>query len=145
MLDVRRRFGDVHGYINALEGWIIDALALLGTPAERRPGYVGVWVRPVSAAGEARPEKIAAIGVRLRHWVSSHGFSLNVAPDLAHFSGIVPCGIHDAHVTSLAELGIAARYPEVDRALRFAFERRFGRARAVPCIVADRQGAPAPA
>jgi lipoyl(octanoyl) transferase len=128
MLDVRRRFGDVRAYVAALEDWIIDALASLGVTGERRAGLVGVWVRRERQGGEgARDEhdKIAAIGVRLSRWVSSHGVSLNVAPDLGHYAGIVPCGIRDAGVTSLAEIGRSVGLAEVDLALRATFERRF--------------------
>ncbi|MFZ1103891.1 MAG: lipoyl(octanoyl) transferase LipB [Hyphomicrobiaceae bacterium] len=139
MLDVRRRFGDVRAYVTALEDWVIDALATLGVQGERWPGRVGVWVRrrpdesangasraDASAAAEETREKIAAIGVRLSRWVSSHGIALNVAPNLAGFKGIVPCGIRDAGVTSLAALGRNVSLGEVDRALRTAFEQRFG-------------------
>jgi lipoyl(octanoyl) transferase len=144
MLDVKRRFGDVRAYVAALEDWIVDALARLGVEGERRTGLVGVWVRR-SGQDSGREggdgagwDKIAAIGVRLSRWVSSHGVSLNVAPDLGHYAGIVPCGIRDAGVTSLAALaGAAGRAPglgEVDRALRAAFERRFA------CRLADIDG-----
>lgn len=133
MVDVKRRFGDVRAYVAALEDWAIDALALLGVKGERWPGRIGIWVRPrpedVDTSGTADPtayEKIAAIGVRLSRWVSSHGLALNVAPDLADFAGIVPCGIRDAGVTSLAALGRDISLGEADRALRTAFERRFG-------------------
>src|SRR5262245_3658266 len=125
MLDVKRRFGDVRAYVAALEAWIIDALAMLDVEAERRPGQVGVWVRRRRADGEPACDKIAAIGVRLSRWVSSHGFSLNVAPDLAHYAGIVPCGIRDAGVTSLADLGRNTSLGEVDLALRATFDARF--------------------
>jgi lipoyl(octanoyl) transferase len=125
MLDVGRRWGDVRAYVTALETLIIDALAALGVEAHCRSGLVGVWVRRQEVDSE-RHEKIAAIGVRLRRWVSSHGFSINVAPDLAHFSGIVPCGIRDDGVTSLAELGSGAGLEELDHALRRAFEHRIG-------------------
>src|SRR5215470_4504492 len=100
MLDVRARWGDVRAYVAALEGLIIEALAALGVEAYTRDGLVGVWVRRKDG-GRERQDKIAAIGVRLRRWVSSHGLSINVAPDLAHFRGIVPCGIRDDGVTSL--------------------------------------------
>jgi lipoyl(octanoyl) transferase len=125
MLDVGRRFGDVRAYVAALEGLIVDALAQLGVRAETLDGRVGVWV-PRQEPGQGGHDKIAAIGVRLRRWVSSHGFSVNVAPDLEHFSGIVPCGIADAGATSLAHLGVDAGLAELDRALRRAFERNFG-------------------
>jgi lipoyl(octanoyl) transferase len=125
LLDVKRRFGDVRAYVAALEDWIIGALARLDVRAERRPRQVGVWVRRRRTNGEDTHDKIAAIGVRLSHWVSSHGISLNVSPDLAHYAGIVPCGIRDGGVTSLADLGRNASLSEVDLALRAAFERRF--------------------
>src|SRR5882724_2265599 len=121
MLDVRHRWGDVRAYVTALETLIIDTLAPLGVEAHTRSGLVGVWVRR-QEDGREQEDKIAAIGVRLRRWVSSHGLSINVAPDLAHFSGIVPCGIRDDGVTSLAELGIGADLKALDRALRTAFE-----------------------
>src|SRR5690349_19065224 len=126
MLDVRARWGDVRAYVAALEGLIIDALAALGVSAYTREGLVGVWVCRRNR-GDERQDKIAAIGVRLRRWVSSHGLSINVAPDLAHFSGIVPCGIRDDGVTSLADLGSAAGMQALDAALRTVFERRIGR------------------
>ena len=107
MLDLRRRGADVRAFVAGLEGWIIGALAAFGVAGERREGRVGIWVsRPEPAA--AREDKIAAIGVRVRRWVSFHGISLNVEPDLAHFAGIVPCGVREHGVTSLADLGIAA-------------------------------------
>jgi lipoyl(octanoyl) transferase len=121
MLDVRRRWGDVRAFVSALEGLIIDALAALGVPAYTRAGLVGVWVRH-QQDGVERQEKIAAIGVRLRRWISSHGFSINVSPELGHFSGIVPCGIRDDGVTSLENLGVKAGMVALDEALRAAFE-----------------------
>jgi lipoyl(octanoyl) transferase len=124
MLDVKRRFGDVRTYVAALEDWIIDTLATLGVTGERRPGLVGVWVR-CRGKGEGTPDKIAAIGVRLSRWVSSHGVSFNVAPDLSHYAGIVPCGIRDTGVTSLAALGLRVDLARIDEALRAGFERRF--------------------
>jgi lipoyl(octanoyl) transferase len=125
MLDVKRRFGgDVRAYVAALEDWIIDALAGLGVTGERRAGFVGVWVRR-REDGNGAPDKIAAVGVRLSRWVSSHGVSLNVAPELGHYAGIVPCGIKDAGVTSLAALGHKVELAKVDKALHAAFERRF--------------------
>jgi lipoyl(octanoyl) transferase len=125
MLDVGRRFGDVRAYVAALEALIIDALAYLGVEARTVSGRIGVWVRCQEPSADGY-EKIAAIGVRLRRWVSSHGFSVNVAPDLEHYSGIVPCGITDAGATSLARLGVHASLDGLDRALRAAFETRFG-------------------
>lgn len=123
MLDVQRRFGtDVRAFVATLEGWIIDSLAAFGLVGEVRPGRVGVWVHP--APGE--PErKIAAIGIRIRHGVSFHGVSLNVDPDLSQYDGIVPCGIADRGVTSLAALGRTVSMEAVDICLRRAFERAF--------------------
>jgi lipoyl(octanoyl) transferase len=124
MLDVRRRGGDVRAFVCDLEAWLIDTLATFGVTGERRPGRIGVWVRRPER-GPAVEDKIAAIGIRLRRWVSFHGISLNVAPDLEHFSGIVPCGVQAHGVTSLADLGITASMAEVNAALRAAFETRF--------------------
>jgi lipoyl(octanoyl) transferase len=123
MLDVKRRGGDVRAFVAALEAWIIDVLADLGVAGETRQGRVGIWVARPGATGE---DKIAAIGLRLRKWVSLHGASLNVAPDLAHYDGIVPCGLSEHGVTSLAALGVEVPMNEVDRALRARFARRFG-------------------
>jgi len=125
MLRVGTRYGDVRAYVAALEAWIIDALAALGLRAETIAGRVGVWVAKDAAAAQGH-DKIAAIGVRLRRWVSSHGFSINVAPDLSHFAGIVPCGIGDSGVTSLAGLGLTDSFAPLDAALRRTFEARFG-------------------
>ena len=124
MLDVRRRVGDVRAFVAALEDWLIDALAELDVRGVRRQGHIGVWVKRPGTDGESFA-KIAAIGVRLSRWVSSHGISLNVAPDLADYAGIVPCGIRDAGVTSLAELGRTTDMDKVDAILRATFERRF--------------------
>ena len=127
MLDVKRRFGDVRAYVSSLEDWVIDTLAMLGAAGERQPGRIGVWVRRREQADDrGTHDKIAAIGVRLSRWVSSHGISLNIAPDLSHYSGIVPCGIRDGGVTSLADLGLTTDLRRVDLALRAAFEHRFG-------------------
>ena len=127
LLDVKRRFGDVRAFVTSLEDWIIDTLAALEVAGERQQGRVGVWVRR-REPGDPRGthDKIAAIGVRLSRWVSSHGISLNVTPDLRHYAGIVPCSIRDGGVTSLADLGKTADMSVVDTALRVAFERRFG-------------------
>jgi lipoyl(octanoyl) transferase len=125
MLDLKPRGGDVRAFVAGLEGWLIATLAEFGVTAERRAGRVGVWVaRPDKGAGAE--DKIAAIGIRLRRWVSFHGVSLNVAPDLEHYSGIVPCGVSEHGVTSLADLGISASMADVDAALRRAFEGIFG-------------------
>jgi lipoyl(octanoyl) transferase len=129
MLDLDRRRPDVRLYVHALEDWIIASLAALDVRAERRPGAVGIWVpRPdkYGSGGEGRQDKIAAIGIRIRRWVTFHGISLNVAPDLEHFSGVVPCGMKTEGVTSLADLGIVASMPEVDAVLRREFEAVFG-------------------
>ena len=121
MLDLAPRGRDVRRFVRSIEAWLIATLAGLGVRGEHREGRVGIWVeRP---GGEA---KIAAIGLRLRHWISYHGVSLNVAPDLSHYDGIVPCGIGDHGVTSLAELGIAASMGEVDDALMRQFAAAFG-------------------
>ncbi len=117
MLDLAARRKDTRAFVGALEGWIVEALDSLGVKAGVVPGQVGVWV------GDA---KIAAIGVKLRRWVSFHGVSLNVAPDLEHFTGIVPCGIADADVTSLERLGRATEPAIVDAALKTASIRTFG-------------------
>jgi len=122
MLDLKRRKPDVRAFVRDLEAWLIGALAEFGVTGERRADRVGIWV----ARGNGREDKIAAIGVRIRHWVTYHGVALNVAPDLSHFSGIVPCGVRGHGVTSLADLGIAAPMAEVDAALKASFERVFG-------------------
>ena len=122
MLDLKRRGPDVRAFVHNLEEWLIRALAELGVKGERRDGRVGIWV----ARSGGREDKIAALGVRVRHWVTFHGVSLNVAPDLTHFSGIVPCGIKEHGVTSLADLGIPASMADADVALRKAFEAVFG-------------------
>ena len=132
MLNLKRRRPDVRAFVSALEGWLIDTLAAFDVTGERRETRVGVWVRrpdkPRVIDGSMAEDKIAALGIRVRRWVSFHGVALNVAPDLAHFSGIVPCGIGEAHygVTSLRDLGRAATMGDVDLALRSAFEMRFG-------------------
>ncbi len=125
MLDLGRRDRrDVRVFVRDLEEWVIRALARLGVKGERRKGRVGIWV----AGRDGREDKIAAIGVRLKQWVSYHGVSLNVSPDLSHYSGIVPCGIseQDLGVTSLAALGIGASLTDTDEALKAAFVEIFG-------------------
>jgi lipoyl(octanoyl) transferase len=127
MLDLKRRQPDVRAYVAGLEQWIIRTLAAFNVTGERREDRVGVWVkRPDKGAGHE--DKIAAIGVRLRRWVSFHGISINVEPDLTHFAAIVPCGIVDPRygVTSLADLGLPVTMEDVDVALRQAFEELFG-------------------
>ena len=113
VLDLAARGRDVRAYVHALEGWVIAALAQLGVVAFRAPGRIGIWTH--DAAG--REAKVGAIGVRVRRWVTMHGFALNVAPDLSHFGGIVPCGLPDHPVTSLAALGVDADLAAVDAAL----------------------------
>ena len=125
MLDVKRRTGDVRAFVSALEDWVIAALAELGVTGETRPHRVGVWVRRPERGADAE-DKIAAIGLRLKRWVSLHGISLNVAPDLSHYAGIVPCGIAEHGVTSLADLGIPHTFEVVDKVLRRQFEQRLG-------------------
>ena len=125
MLDLTTRAKDVRAFVAALEAWIIEALAAFNVRGEVRPGRVGVWVER-KGAGWSREDKIAAIGVKLRKWVSFHGISFNVEPDLGHFSGIVPCGVTDHGVTSLVDLGLPVTMDEADAALRTAFERVFG-------------------
>jgi lipoyl(octanoyl) transferase len=126
MLDLRRRGADVRAHVRGLETWAIEALARFGVRGERRNGRVGVWVaRPGGGA-----DKIAAIGVRIRHWVTFHGMSINLAPDLSHYGGIVPCGIaagptEPYGVTSLAALGRSTTMDELDTVLRQTFERCF--------------------
>lgn len=122
LLDLKRRTPDVRAYVCRLEDWLIRTLADFDVRGERRDGRVGIWV--ARAAG--REDKIAAIGVRVRQWVTFHGISLNVAPDLSHFAGIVPCGIREHGVTSLADLGRPAGMPEVDAALQRRFLEVFG-------------------
>jgi lipoyl(octanoyl) transferase len=129
MLDLNRRGRDVRRFVCDLEEWVIDALAEFGVRGERRAGRVGIWVtRPEKAPnpdGSAREDKVAAIGVRLRRWVSFHGLSINVEPDLAHFDGIVPCGIREHGVTSLVDLGLPVTMGDLDAALRATFPARF--------------------
>lgn len=127
MLDLKRRRPDVRAYVASLEQWIIRTLAAFNVRGERREDRVGVWVaRPDK--GKGFEDKIAAIGVRLRRWVSFHGISINIDPDLTHFSAIVPCGVTDPRygVTSLADLGLTATSADVDIALRQAFAEVFG-------------------
>lgn len=126
MLDLTRRGRDVHAFVGALEAWVIGALARFNVVGEVRPGRVGVWVERRTPGFPAREDKIAAIGVKLRKWVSFHGISLNVEPDLTHFSGIVPCGVTEHGVTSLVDLGLPATLGEADAALRASFETVFG-------------------
>jgi len=121
MLDLKHRKPDVRAFVFELEAWLIDALAELGVAAERRDGRVGLWV-----ARGGQEQKIAAIGIRISRWVSYHGISLNVAPELSHYDGIVPCGISEHGVTSLADLGCETNMTIVDAVLRRQFEAHFG-------------------
>ncbi|WP_188854920.1 lipoyl(octanoyl) transferase LipB [Aureimonas glaciei] len=130
MLDLKRRRPDVRAFVSALEHWIIATLGDFQVRGERREDRVGVWVRrpdrPAGPGGSMAEDKIAAIGIRLRKWVTLHGISLNVDPDLDHFGGIVPCGVSDHGVTSLVDLGLPVSMPDVDLVLRQHFEEIFG-------------------
>ncbi len=130
MLDVSRREKDVRCFVRHLENWVIAALAEFNVRGEIRPGRVGVWVprpdKPRTADGSLAEDKIAAIGIKLRRWVSFHGISINVEPDLTHFSGIVPCGIRDHGVTSLVDLGLPVTLGDLDAALRKTFAPAMG-------------------
>jgi len=129
MLDVGARGRDVRQFVGALESWVIATLAEFSVKGERRAGRVGVWVARHDKApnpdGSLREDKIAAIGVKLRRWVSFHGLSINVEPDLAHFDGIVPCGIRGHGVTSLVDLGLPVSLADLDAALLHTFPRMF--------------------
>ena len=124
MLDLEKRGKDIRCFVHALEGWLISALAQLGVAARREPGRIGLWVG--DGANEA---KIAAIGVRVKRWVTLHGFSVNISPDLSHFGGIVPCGISEYGVTSLAALGVNAGMNYLDAALERSFPAFLGELR----------------
>jgi lipoyl(octanoyl) transferase len=130
MLDVGRRGHDVRRFVQQLEGWVIATLARFGVEGHIRDGRVGVWVerpdRPRSATGALAEDKIAAIGIRLRKWISFHGISINLNPELGHFSGIVPCGISAHGVTSLHDLGLDLSMAELDAALKDSFAETFG-------------------
>jgi lipoyl(octanoyl) transferase len=125
MLDLTRRTPDLRRYVAALEAWLIATLAAFNIRGERREDRVGVWVRRPDR-GEGAEDKIAAIGIRVRRWATFHGVSLNVEPDLTHYDGIVPCGVSRHGVTSLVDLGRPVTMPEVDAAMRGAFEQVFG-------------------
>lgn len=129
MLDVGKRGRDVRGFVQQLESWVIAALAEFNVTGEIREGRVGVWVRrddkPLLTDGRTAEDKIAAIGIRLRKWISFHGISINVEPNLEHFSGIVPCGITEYGVTSLVDLGLPVTMADLDVALRRTFEEIF--------------------
>lgn len=129
MLDVGKRGHDVRAFVQQLEDWVIATLAEFNVTGEKRDGRVGVWVvredKPLSVTGQPPEDKIAAIGIRLRKWISFHGISINVEPDLDHFTGIVPCGITEHGVTSLVDLGLPVVMDDVDVALRKCFEQVF--------------------
>lgn len=129
MLDVKKRGGDVRCFVRALEKWVILALAEFGLRGEIRQGRVGVWVerpdRTPNADGTPAEDKIAAIGIKIRRWVSFHGISINVEPELSHFSGIIPCGIRDHGVTSLVDLGLPVTMADLDAALMATFDLAF--------------------
>ena len=131
LLDVGKRGRDVRAFVCQIENWIIATLASFNVTGERRAGRVGVWVtrpdKPRHADGTLQEDKIAALGIRLRKWVSFHGLSINVEPDLSHFDGIVPCGISAHGVTSLVDLGLPVTMDDVDVALRQTFEASFPR------------------
>ena len=122
MLDLQRRGADLHQFVRNLEQWLIDTLAVFGVSGERRQGRVGVWV----SLGRDEEEKIAAIGIRVRRWVTYHGVSLNVAPDLSHYDGIVACGVPEHGVTSLEALGVQTDMSEIDAVLKEKFNALFG-------------------
>lgn len=126
MLDLTKRRRDVRAFVASLEAWVIGALARFNVEGEIRDGRVGVWVERRTPGLPPREDKIAAIGVKLRRWVSFHGISLNVEPDLSHFSGIVPCGIAEHGVTSLVDLGLPVTMDEADEALKASFRIVFG-------------------
>jgi lipoyl(octanoyl) transferase len=130
MLDLKRRKEDVRAFVAALEDWIIGALGRFNVKGERRDDRIGVWVvrpdRPSLPDGHPAEDKIAAIGIRLRRWVSFHGIAVNVEPDLSHFGGIVPCGISGYGVTSLVDLGLPVTMEDFDIALKASFEDVFG-------------------
>jgi len=128
LLDLTRRARDVRGFVHALEGWVIATLGDLGVEGWRAEGRVGIWTQDI----DGREAKIGAIGVRIRRWVTMHGFSVNLSPDLSHFAGIVPCGIEEFGVTSLARLGLAVSHAEWDEAL-LARAPGFFEALDVPC------------
>ena len=136
MMDLNHRGRDVRRFVRDLEEWMIVTLSTFGVTGERREGRVGIWVDRGQHGGlPGKEEKIAAIGVRLRRWVSFHGVSLNISPDLGHYDGIVPCGISQHGVTSLLALGVTVTIEDVDIALRDAFERVFERQTVTPSLV----------
>jgi lipoyl(octanoyl) transferase len=127
MLDLARRGPDVRAFVCALESWLIRTLAAFNIKGETRTGRVGIWVdRPATGGRSGQEDKIAALGIRVRRWVTFHGIALNVEPDLGHFSGIVPCGLRDHGVTSMHALGHLVTMPEVDAALMACWPGAFG-------------------
>lgn len=136
MLDLNRRKRDVRVFVEMLEAWVIATLDQFNVKGEIREGRVGVWVtrddKPLAAAGQPQEDKIAAIGIRMRKWVSFHGISINLEPELDHFSGIVPCGIAEHGVTSLVDLGLPVTMTDLDVALKTQFQEVFGDARPKP-------------
>jgi len=129
MLDLNKRGRDVRAFVKQLETWVIDTLEQFNIKGEIRDGRVGVWVerhdKPLTSSGQTPEDKIAAIGIRLRKWVSFHGISINVEPDLSHFTGIVPCGITEHGVTSLVDMGLPVTMDDLDIALRESFAKIF--------------------
>jgi lipoyl(octanoyl) transferase len=139
LLDLKRRTPDVRAFVAALEDWLIAALARFNVRAERREDRVGLWVRRPEKAQGAE-DKIAAIGIRVRRWVTFHGVALNVDPDLDHFAGIVPCGVKRQGVTSLVDLGLPVSMPDADLALRATFAEVFGPTRDAPAQLSSLLG-----
>ncbi|KRB44751.1 lipoyl(octanoyl) transferase LipB [Phenylobacterium sp. Root700] len=135
MLDLTKRRRDVRAFVASLETWVIGALGRFNVEGEMRDGRVGVWVERRTPGLPTREDKIAAIGVKLRRWVSFHGVSLNVEPDLGHFSGIVPCGQTQHGVTSLVDLGLPVTMDEADDALRASFRQVFGAVEDAPPLL----------
>ena len=129
MLDLNRHGKDVRAFVQKLEQWVISTLPCFNVQGAIRDGRIGVWVdrpeRPLTPAGLRQEDKIAAIGIRLRKWVSFHGLSINVDPDLSHFEGIIPCGIREHGVTSLVDLGLPVSMADLDMALKDQFEKQF--------------------
>ncbi len=129
MLDLNRRGRDIRAFVTSLENWVIDALAEFNLKGEIRDGRVGVWIarpdKPALLDGSMREDKIAAIGIKLRKWISFHGISINVEPDLSHYAGIVPCGISGHGVTSLVDMGLPVTMGDLDTALRMTFVKQF--------------------
>jgi lipoyl(octanoyl) transferase len=146
MLDLRLRGRDIRAFVQSVEAWVIDALSSFNVKGAVRCGRVGVWVDRTQLGGPLHEDKIAAIGLRVRKWVSFHGISLNVEPDLSHFNAIVPCGImqEGLGVTSLVDLGLPVSMDEVDMALRVSFERAFGPTCSVPAPYSSRSFTGAP-